>query len=150
MWHLILAEADISDCQRYYCPYKDCSELLLKDTPEIGSSSGETFKQSECPNCRRLFCAQCGVTWHAGLDCNEYQRLSPSEREQDDLKLLKLAKEKQWQRCPKCKSIVERESGCTHMTCRCNFQFCYKCGSEWKNARVPCTCPGWVEDDEED
>ncbi|KAH9305590.1 hypothetical protein KI387_009994 [Taxus chinensis] len=149
MWHLVLVEADIPESQRFYCPYKDCSALLVKDVPEFGSSAGAVINQSECPNCRKLFCAQCVVPWHAGFECNEYQRLSPSEREQDDLKLLMLAKEKQWQRCPKCRTLVERDSGCSHMICRCSFQFCYKCGSEWKDARVPCACPGWQEDEDD-
>ncbi|KAM7280166.1 hypothetical protein ACFE04_007300 [Oxalis oulophora] len=27
------------------------------------------IKESECPYCRRLFCAQCKVPWHAGVQC---------------------------------------------------------------------------------
>uniref|UniRef100_A0A0D6R6J1 RBR-type E3 ubiquitin transferase n=1 Tax=Araucaria cunninghamii TaxID=56994 RepID=A0A0D6R6J1_ARACU len=150
-WCSVLVEADIPLSQRYYCPFKDCSTLLWKDdVQEVGTSSGGVIRQSECPSCRRLFCAHCGVPWHAGLECDEFQRLDPSERGQDDVSLLALAKEKQWQRCLQCKSVVEKDSGCPHMICRCGFEFCYKCGSQWKHARVPCECPGWEEEEEDE
>ena len=117
-------EADIPLSQKFYCPFRDCSALLLKDIvpDESGSSSGAAaavaIKESECPECRRLFCAQCGVPWHAGLDCSEFQKLSDSEKEKCDLMLFKLAKESEWKRCASCKHIVERSSGCSHMICR--------------------------------
>jgi len=146
-WSLALVKADIPLSQRFYCPFPDCSALLLKDTvpDEIGSSSGAdavVIKESECPECRRLFCAQCGVPWHAGLDCSELQTLSDFEKEQCDLMLFKLAKENQWQRCARCKHIVERNSGCCHITCRCGYEFCYKCGTEWNKAGMSCNCSG--------
>jgi E3 ubiquitin-protein ligase RNF144 len=146
-WSLALVEADIPLSQKFYCPFRNCSAVLLKDIApdELGSSSGAAavvIKESECPECRRLFCAQCGVPWHAGLDCSEFQRLSDSEKEICDLMLFKLAKECEWQRCASCKHIVERSSGCCHMLCRCGYEFCYKCGSEWKEAGMPCNCSG--------
>jgi len=147
-WCLALVEEEIPSSQRFYCPFKDCSALLLRDVPEVGSSTGAAavvIKESECPECNRLFCAQCSVPWHAGLDCSDLEKLSPSEREGDDLLLLKLAKEKDWQQCGKCGRIVEKTSGCCHMICRCGYEFCYKCGSMWKNDRVPCECSGWEE-----
>eukprot|EP01018_Ginkgo_biloba_P027910 Gb_32390 [translate_table: standard] len=145
LWSVALVEADIPDSQRFYCPFPECSVLLLKDVLETGSSSGALIKQAECPVCKRLFCAQCSVPWHAGLDCSDFQQLSSAEKEKDDLMLFRLAKEKHWQRCTRCKLMVEKESGCCHMTCRCGYEFCYKCGSEWKEATVPCSCPGWEE-----
>lgn len=29
---------------------------------------------------------------------------------------------------------------------RCGYEFCYTCGSEWKNKRATCTCPLWDDD----
>jgi hypothetical protein len=29
--------------------------------------------------------------------------------------------------------IVEKTSGCDHMTCRCGYQFCYICGGKWSS-----------------
>jgi len=146
-WSLALVEAGIPPSQKVYCPFQNCSALLLKDAvpDEVACSSEAAVavnKESECPQCRGLFCVQCGVPWHAGLDCSELQKLSDFEREEGDLMLFKLAKENGWQRCASCKHIIERNLGCCHMTCRCGYQFCYKCGSAWKTDGTTCNCSG--------
>jgi E3 ubiquitin-protein ligase RNF144 len=111
-WENALCEEMINASQRFYCPFKDCSALLVDD------NEGETIRESECPFCHRLFCAQCSVPWHPGVDCDEYQRLNEDERGREDLMVRELAKNKQWGRCPKCKFYVERTEGCPHMVCR--------------------------------
>ncbi|XP_039053171.1 probable E3 ubiquitin-protein ligase RNF144A-B [Hibiscus syriacus] len=117
---------------RLYCPFKDCSALLLND------NQGEIIAETECPNCHRLFCAQCNVPWHPGISCEEYQTLSEDERGRDDLMVRNLAKEQKWRNCPSCRFMVERTEGCPHMTCRCKFQFCYACGAEWTHDHGGC------------
>ncbi|KAJ1276815.1 hypothetical protein BS78_05G244400 [Paspalum vaginatum] len=107
-----------------YCPFKDCSEIMVDDR-------GGEVTESECPVCRRLFCARCGVPWHAGITCDEYEQLAPGDRGKEDLVALEMAKGKKWKRCPSCKFLVERHEGCVHITCRCGFQFCYGCGEPW-------------------
>ncbi|XVE88528.1 hypothetical protein DITRI_Ditri19aG0076500 [Diplodiscus trichospermus] len=97
---------------RLYCPFKNCSALLLND------NQGEIITETECPFCHRLFCAQCLVSWHPGVNCEEYQKLNEDERGRDDLLVRSLAKENKWRRCPSCCIIVERTEGCLHMTCR--------------------------------
>src|SRR5687768_12112685 len=37
-------------------------------------------------------------------------------------------------RCPKCRSPIEKNGGCMHMTCRiasCAFEFCWLCRGPW-------------------
>ena len=46
--------------------------------------------------------------------------------------MLDVAEREGWRRCYKCRSLVEKTSGCRHMTCTCKAQFCYTCGSKWK------------------
>ena len=121
-WGKLLCESVILASQKFYCPFKECSALLIDD-------GGEMVTQSECPSCFRLFCAQCKVGWHDGIDCAEYQKLREDEREKEDIMLRNLAKQKQWQRCPKCNYYVEKASGCLYMKCRCGTAFCYSCGS---------------------
>ncbi|GAV61615.1 IBR domain-containing protein [Cephalotus follicularis] len=124
-WNDALCKELISASPKIYCPFKDCSAMLMND------SEGEVIKESECPFCHRLFCAECQVPWHPGVKCEDYQRLNEDERGRDDLMMRDLAKQKKWSRCPKCKFYVERTEGCPHITCRCKFQFCYGCESEW-------------------
>ncbi|GFZ08161.1 RING/U-box superfamily protein [Actinidia rufa] len=92
-----------------YCPFQDCSAMLVDD-------GGERVTVSECPNCRRLFCAQCKVAWHAGIDCAEFQSFGKDKREREDVMLMDLAKSKKWRRCPHCKFFVEKLDGCAHGT----------------------------------
>lgn len=78
----------------------------------------EVITQSACPNCWRMFCAQCKVPWHAGIDCFEFQKLNKDERGKEDIMLRKLAQKKRWKRCPKCRFYVEKSEGCPFMRCR--------------------------------
>ena len=74
--------------------------------------------QSECQVCRRLFCAQCGVPWHAGADCAAYKKLAGrGDTSREDVMLLEMA-EKKWRRCPKCEFFVGKIDGCFHIVCR--------------------------------
>ncbi|GMH04129.1 hypothetical protein Nepgr_005968 [Nepenthes gracilis] len=121
-WGSVLCESMILSSQKFYCPFKDCSVLLVDD-------GEETVTRSECPNCWRLFCAQCKAVWHEGIVCEEYQKLSMDERGKEDIMLRELARNKKWQRCPTCKFYVERTEGCLFMKCRCGVAFCYNCGT---------------------
>ncbi|KAL2541763.1 RING/U-box superfamily protein [Abeliophyllum distichum] len=132
MWADVLCESLIPPSQKFYCPYKDCSAMLINDSDEI-------IRESECPFCWRLFCAQCIVPWHSGVECEEFQRLNENERGREDLMVYELAKQKNWQRCPKCKFYVDKTEGCLHISCRCNFEFCYACGATWTSTHGGCT-----------
>uniref|UniRef100_A0A1D1ZFA8 RBR-type E3 ubiquitin transferase n=2 Tax=Anthurium amnicola TaxID=1678845 RepID=A0A1D1ZFA8_9ARAE len=129
-WCTALCESLFVGEVRFYCPFKDCSALLI-DESVSGSDGkkGDVITQSECPHCHRLFCAQCKVPWHPAVTCNEFQMLGLDERAREDIMLMKIAKKSKWQRCPKCKFYVERTDGCMFMSCRCGFRFCYGCAS---------------------
>ncbi|KAK2458361.1 E3 ubiquitin-protein ligase RNF144A [Trifolium repens] len=125
-WDDALSEALLLTVPKFYCPFKDCSAMLLTENEGVGD-----IRESECPFCHRLFCARCLVTWHPGVGCEEYQKLNPNERGREDLLLRELAKKKKWKRCPRCRHYIEKRDGCLHMTCRCKFEFCYACGETW-------------------
>ncbi|KAM0902904.1 hypothetical protein ACQ4PT_019004 [Festuca glaucescens] len=131
-WCAALCETMFLGARRTYCSFPDCSEMMVAD------DDGEPVTQSECQVCRRLFCAQCSVPWHAGADCAAYKKLGRGDRSREDLMLLEMATNKKWRRCPKCDFFVEKSGGCLHIVCRCEFQFCYGCGNEWESES--CTC----------
>lgn len=56
-----------------------------------------------------------------GLHVWSLRRWGKNERSDDDLKLVKLAREKHWQRCAKCRFFVEKRDGCPLMRCRFDF-----------------------------
>ena len=70
-----LCESIFVSAWRTYCPFPDCFEMMMA----ADDGGGERVTQSECQVCRRLFCAQCGVSWHAGADCAAYKRDSARE-----------------------------------------------------------------------
>lgn len=130
-----LTESTIPISQKFYCPYKNCSAILQNDNGEE-----EIIRESKCPECQRLFCAQCKVPWHPGFKCIEFQKFNENERDEADLDMRKLAKKKKWPKCPNCNYIVEKTEGCIHMTCNCGFEFCYTCGLKWSESSHWSTC----------
>ncbi|CAH8342913.1 unnamed protein product [Eruca vesicaria subsp. sativa] len=128
-WDKALCESLILSSEKVYCPFEDCSAMMVVDDDDQGNEVRET----ECPSCHRLFCAQCKVTWHAGIGCEEVQRVGNTREknnsDKEDAMLIQMAKQKQWRRCPSCKFYVEKIDGCVHMSCRCGFKFCYRCGA---------------------
>ncbi|XP_031132163.1 probable E3 ubiquitin-protein ligase RNF217 [Ipomoea triloba] len=124
-WGDALCEAMILSLEKFYCPYKDCSALLIDENLEIKVEVAEC----ECPECRRLFCAKCKVPWHSEISCSEFQKLNKNERQREDIQLMNFAAGRQWKRCPNCGIYVERVSGCGFMVCRCRCNFCYTCGA---------------------
>ncbi|KAF2323062.1 hypothetical protein GH714_033072 [Hevea brasiliensis] len=102
LWEDALCQELISVSQRFYCPYKDCSAMLVND------KEGQEISEAECPFCHRLFCARCHVPWHSGVDCEVFQKLNEDERGREDLMVMELARDQKWSRCPQCKFYVER------------------------------------------
>ncbi|XP_061376556.1 E3 ubiquitin-protein ligase RSL1-like [Gastrolobium bilobum] len=131
-WDDALCEALLLTVPKFYCPFKDCSAMLLDD------NEGEGIRESECPFCHRLFCARCYVPWHPGVLCEVFLTLNEDERAREDLLVRELANQKKWSRCPQCKFYVEKTEGCLHITCRCKFQFCYACGQQWTSTHGGC------------
>ncbi|CAL2274440.1 unnamed protein product [Prunus armeniaca] len=112
-WGVALCEAVVPASQKFYCPYKDCSAMLIIDDD---GKKGMIVRQSDCPHCRKLFCAQCKVPWHVGFECAKFQKLNKVERERENM-LRNLAKKEQWRRCPNCRFYVERSWGCNIIQC---------------------------------
>ncbi|KAI3937798.1 hypothetical protein MKW92_010975 [Papaver armeniacum] len=116
---------------RSYCPFRECSELVIKNecvkiTASSSTSTSSNITKSTCPNCKKIFCFHCMVPW----------------KDVNDLLFLEAARREKWTRCPNCSRYVERKGGCSAMTCRCKATFCYRCGC--KNCicklKAGCSC----------
>ncbi|KAG8627416.1 hypothetical protein KVT40_004899 [Elsinoe batatas] len=84
-----------------------------------------------CSTCSAQTCVICKGERHEG-DC-------PADEATQAV--LEMAAGQNWRRCGRCRTMVELNTGCNHITCRCGFHFCYTCGVEWKT----CRCPVWNE-----
>lgn len=110
---------------RIYCCAPKCGEWI-KPSHIHRDSHGRKF--AHCPRCKTKVCVLCNSKMHKSADCPKDPEIA---------KLVEQAKEKGWQRCYNCQSMVELKEGCNHMTCRCLAEFCMICGLKWKT----CECP---------
>ncbi|KAI5408805.1 hypothetical protein KIW84_054590 [Lathyrus oleraceus] len=106
-WESAICESSISLKQKFYCPYNNCSILLVNDGIEVVTSC-------ESPSCHRLFCAQCKVPWHGDMNCQEFQqsKTGRDNEKQLDEKFFQLARTQNWQKCPGCSMYVQKNGGC--------------------------------------
>ncbi|KAG8362581.1 hypothetical protein BUALT_BualtUnG0061300 [Buddleja alternifolia] len=116
-WCGCLGNLHVSSFRKIYCPYPNCSELILNECDE-------TVKKCSCPRCKRFFCYKCRVPWHAGYWCSESHR----ERDRNEIQFGLLMEKMKWTRCPACGQSIERHSGCPTVICRCGKSFCHDCG----------------------
>ncbi|XP_007204931.2 probable E3 ubiquitin-protein ligase rbrA [Prunus persica] len=140
-----IKESSIPVTEKVYCAFPMCSALMSKkEVLEHTKTSFVSEGGRKCMKCQRYFCVNCKVPWHCDMSCYDYQRSETNSLAEEQL-LKSLAIKKLWRQCSKCKHMVELDSGCYHITCRCGHQFCYTCGAEWKNKRATCSCPLWDE-----
>ncbi|XP_014662152.1 PREDICTED: E3 ubiquitin-protein ligase ARIH2-like [Priapulus caudatus] len=114
-----------NDPRQKTCPR--CNKIMtLEREPTSGKRSAVT-----CVDCHLVWCFPCHAPWHEGLSCKEYRK--------GDKLLHEWAKhnseemrQRNAQRCPKCKVYIQRTSGCDHMQCgMCKTEFCYLCGQRF-------------------
>ncbi|KAI5921662.1 hypothetical protein F4810DRAFT_327121 [Camillea tinctor] len=122
--------AEFSTRNRVYCPAKKCGEWIKPDRIHRHRNGRKIAK---CSKCGTRVCCACNNKWHESKHC-------PADAATNAL--LQDAKQHGWQRCFRCKSMVELKEGCNHMTCRCNAEFCMICGAKWKT----CECPWFSYD----
>ncbi len=96
--------AEFSTRNRLYCPAKSCGEWIK---PEHITREDGGRKVGRCGRCRTKVCGLCNAKWHGSKPC---------PRDDETNRLLEQAKEEGWQRCYKCRAMVELKEGCNHMT----------------------------------
>ncbi|KAK7264367.1 hypothetical protein RJT34_31974 [Clitoria ternatea] len=101
---------------RSYCPYQDCSALVITEC--------EYVEKVKCPNCNRMFCFKCQIPWHAGYRCDESGQLMDT----NDILFGQLIETKRWRRCHRCGQCIEHVGGCSLVLCRCGAYCNYASG----------------------
>lgn len=94
-----------------------------ESTLYVARDEFQELKVLNCPlpACHYMWCKQCQqpVTNADGHSCDGSKELE------------QLMATRGWKHCPGCKTPIQKESGCNHMTCSspgCNMHFCYRCG----------------------
>lgn len=110
--------ADPNTCA-LFCPDGKCCGIVLADERDT-----EKEKRYTCDVCSHDFCCDCHSAWHEGLTCAAYQESiagnagvqEDAEKAAKEAKMLnKLVQSENWSKCP-CGTIIEKESGCNHIT----------------------------------
>ncbi|GMI82582.1 ARABIDOPSIS ARIADNE 8, ARIADNE 8 [Hibiscus trionum] len=85
--------------------------------------------------CSHSFCWNCTQEAHRPVDCETMTKwmLKNSSESENVNYILAFTKP-----CPKCKRPIEKNMGCSHMSCRapCYFEFCWLCLKDWTNHGV--------------
>ncbi|KAB5580843.1 hypothetical protein GE09DRAFT_453946 [Coniochaeta sp. 2T2.1] len=115
-YRLRLAEYGTLD--KLYCHESRCRSFI--PTPL------RTARNGRCAMCKAKTCISCAQR-HFG-PCQPVQQRGKKPRPDNFALLMRLAGEQGWKRCPGCRTMVQRSYGCSHMICRCGFEFCYACG----------------------
>ena len=113
------------------CPFPDCESYAKKD---------EKDKYVMCKKGHK-FCLNCLKPWHGNEQC-----IVEVDENFENWK-----KERNVQKCPRCKYYIEKISGCNHMTCtNCRYEWCWICRNEYKEGHygVGQKCEGLLFDTE--
>ncbi|KAL5375706.1 hypothetical protein PMIN03_002248 [Paraphaeosphaeria minitans] len=112
-------QVELASPNPVYCSNRFCVKFIEPDSVIAGIAV--------CQICNTETCAVCKNPKHNGL-CPKDPTVQL---------LMNVAGEERWQRCPRCRTMVELLTGCYHMRCWCTAEFCYLCAKPWKT----CSCP---------
>lgn len=148
----LLSNDNSAESTIMYCPNKRCSTMLTIDPEAMQNLARNGTRFEPCPRCNVELCSACKSVAHIGRTCQEYRALPAAAQDVDsyaDTQLADLAEKQAWKQCPRCQHMVELDTGCNHITCRCAHEFCYKCLSPWDTRNKRCArnppCELWDE-----
>lgn len=101
---------------------RQCQSSTFVDRTEYQESKIITCP---LPGCSHTWCKSCSQTIDTVPGAPEHSCDGTSELDH-------LMKERGWKYCPGCRTPVQKDGGCHHMTCTspgCNSHFCYVCGN---------------------
>eukprot|EP00127_Corallochytrium_limacisporum_P005775 Clim_evm154s210 gene=Clim_evmTU154s210 len=120
-----LVARDFVGSNRYikFCPAPGCENA-------IKVQSLQTFEVT-C-ECGHKFCFNCQQSVHDPVKCEMLKKWLIKCADDSETANWIAAHTKE---CPKCKTTIEKNGGCNHMTCRsptCKYEFCWVCCGPWE------------------
>ena len=86
------------DQLKKWCPNVHCAKVIQFQSRDQ--------KEAQCQNCQQVICTLCGQEAHPTQTCQEVA----------EKQLEALTEARDLQRCRNCHSLVQKFSGCNHMT----------------------------------
>jgi ariadne-1 len=115
-----------------FCLGKGC-ELAFKVEDKFLTKSNKLPSQDAVCSCGTLVCLRCEGAGHEPLDCKMFEEWDSNLQKVLDT-LNNSWKKKNSKPCPHCKTDIEKNQGCMHMTCaKCRGEFCWLCLGNWRN-----------------
>jgi len=115
-----------------YCIGKGCPKAYKVEEKFLTSSKKLPSQDAVC-SCGTLVCLRCEGAGHEPLNCKMFEEWD-SNLEKVLNTLNEVWKKKNSKPCPHCKTSIEKNQGCMHMTCaKCRGEFCWLCLGEWKS-----------------
>ncbi|RKP34384.1 hypothetical protein BJ085DRAFT_21418 [Dimargaris cristalligena] len=109
-----------------WCPAPGCEYAVECHTPQ--SALDSTVPTVKC-RCGHEFCFGCGYANHQPCICNLTQLWLRKCMDDSETSTWISVNTKE---CSRCRSIIEKNGGCNHMTCRkCSYEFCWVCMGPW-------------------
>lgn len=110
-----------------WCPAANCQNAIKLEAGRIASQ----LASIRC-SCGHYFCFHCQGASHDPIPCEMLTLWAKNKEE--DLEAQKWILE-HTKPCPTCKTNIEKNGGCMHMTCRsCKHEFCWVCMGKWSRA----------------
>lgn len=107
----------------FECPAAACRYGHLHDRATDGLKW-----HCQRPGCHIVACVECVAPWHEGLSCEEYKK---ADHTTVGCKIEEISGTTTVRQCPSCKQGMYKSGGCDHIVCRCGFQFCYLCSTQF-------------------
>uniref|UniRef100_A0A7S2IJU9 RBR-type E3 ubiquitin transferase n=1 Tax=Helicotheca tamesis TaxID=374047 RepID=A0A7S2IJU9_9STRA len=121
--HQLKAFVDTNMYSRW-CPGIGCERVA------VGNPLLSVSEKVSCSDCDTMFCFKCGEEPHSPMTCHDLIRWKDKCKDESETAKWITVYTKV---CPKCKTRIEKNGGCNHMTCRkCNHEFCWICMKNWK------------------
>lgn len=114
----------------------------------VWAKSKPAAKRVNCTSCETQFCFLCSLPYHAPNSCEMILKWNMKCQDDSETRNYLLV---HTQDCPKCKVCIEKNGGCSHMTCnRCKHEFCWVCMNDWKTHGATYDCNRYKGNPEQD
>ena len=133
-----------------FCLTPDCHK---KGPLNINNNKDEQ-PRLDCQYCQMIWCTRCGVQWHLGQTCKQYQddlsnndiiyAMQQQQQQQyvamDEINFNAIVdnafgddgilNNNEYRSCPGCWATISKDGGCNRINCNCGIIFCWVCEQE--------------------